>query len=347
MKRLWVVLICLTNISMVVVSVETVLAPMEVVGEVAPGESLPKGGAFSQTVVNYLKELDRSGILKPSVKSVPKGESHPRSILDASSFSAYYGLDMLVFGRLSCTPEYLDGYLQVYDVANGDIRQRIYSRDRAGRYERLAEDLAGKLFEYLTDELGLAPVYPSYEVEHSLWDLRGRVGYWSPMGSWRDTLSGICSVEAAGFLTPEYPLGERGPWLYGLRYGVSLGYDLGVSTPGYEEFTFHGIRTGIPVEFYVTRYNKRSSEFSLGITPFFMLDVLVQNRRYEGTYTTSTAGTGVSLSGGARYDLSESSAVGLGLEISSVFYDPPRYEIRPSLAYEYRFPGKRKEKVDD
>lgn len=345
MKRLWVVLIMFVILSAAGFAVETVLAPMEVVGQAVPGEELPKGDSFSKTVVRYLKVLDRSGVLQPSVHPLPKGEDHPRSILDASSFSAYYGLDMLVFGRLSCTPEYIDGYLQVYDVQNGEIRHRIYSRDQAGRYERLAEDLAGKLFEYLTEDLGLAPVYPSYEVRRNIWDLRGRVGYWSPMGSWRDNLSGILSLEAAGFLTPEYPLGDYGPWLYGMRFGVSLGYDIGVSTPGHEEFVFHGIRTGIPVELTITRYSDSRKSYSVGLTPFFMLDVLVQERRYEGSYTTSTAAMGMSLSGAVRYSLNETSAVGLGLELSTVFYDPPRYEIRPSLVYEYRFPGS-KEKVE-
>ncbi len=312
-------------------AVDIGFAPLVI--EKKEGDSLESGMYKTRRLIEELGYLDQQDALRMQLYDTAGVLENVVSILDASSFSAYYSCEILIYGRLSYTENYIDGIIKVFDPASGRIIQSLYSRDGAEEEARLLGDLAKKLHNYFTQTLGLAPYRPAREKEYSQWDFQARLGYWSPVNEWRDVLSGVSLFHFEGALTPVYPLLEKGPWLYGLRMGMSLDYRLGLGTPGNERFVYNGVGFGFPVQ--ISGDYRERHRLAVSLTPFILMDILSQQRRHSTQWSGITASGGMSAGFSYMFRIDEVSGVGGNLESSLVFYKPVRVEMSLGLFYEY------------
>ena len=339
--KVWTAAVLVIILSEVAGGVEITLAPI-IVDRNSQRLFHLRGAELARGLIRTIKLLDGSGSLVLRLGRVPSEGAGVVSVLDAASFAKYNGSDGVIYGRFAYTENYIDAAIAFFDPATGRIESKIYGRDSSDREARLIDDMGRKVHEYLTGTLGLAPVSVPRAPDRVLWDYRIGLGYWSPVGPWRNALSGISSVELSGYLTPVYPILEEGSRLWGLRVGGSLIYSLGINTPDSESFVYNGIRFGIPMDF-AADYRKEH-RMGVGVQPFVAVDLVSQERRYSsGRWNGISATGGVVLNVYYRFRLNPGSGIGISAETAFVFYSPLRIEIRSVLFYEHRIgSGKKK-----
>ena len=325
--------IILLFIALPIQAIEIAFAPLVIEGELTDRVLTPRGKAEARQLKRMLNDLDTTDAIKTSFHDNPPSLEDTITILDAGAFSTYHGIEILVYGRIFFTPQYIDAVVRVYEAETNEIQKTLYSRDSADHQERLLQDLANKLYDYLTRELGLAPIRIAREKERALLDFRGGLSYWTPAGQWRQSLSGIHALELGAYLTPIYPLRERGAWLNGIRLGVSMNYRIGINTPGSERFVYHGLRFGIPIEF--THDYREEHRITLYFQPLMQLDIISQERHYSDRWVGSTATGGVGIGSSYTFKLTPSSSIGALLEWATVYYEPILSEFRLGVFYEY------------
>lgn len=315
-------------------SISIAIAPL-VVGSDSVFESTSSSGyEEARKLRNYLLDLDGQDALRAKLYRNPKELSGGVStILDAAYFCQYYAVELLIYGLIRYTEEYADIVMKLYDPARQELIGTFYGKDSASELDRLIKDSAMKLYKYLSETLGLAPLWVEREVERSLWDFQGRLGWWTSSGEWRQALSGIMSMEAGAYFTPIFPVWERRAWKLGGRFGFSLEYQIGMNTHGNELFSFHGLGFFLPIE--VVFDYKEEHRFALSLLPLLQVDIVSQDRKY------STRWSGISVSGGIgstfsySFHLDETHAIGFTTGCRLVFYKPLRTHFPVSLFYEY------------
>ncbi len=308
------------------------IAPMAVEGS-------EDGSVFSQTVADTVNALGSGSSFGVFIIGKIDAPDAPRSILDAADWCGIYGLDLLVYGAIRSSSDIADGVIRVFDAEKGTVVKALFGRDESARTDRLIEDLAKKLYVYFSEELNLAAPVTIRAKEHAAWDFSIDLGWWSCAGSWNDALTGLCSLELGGSLTPIRPILYSGSWDLFLRFGLNLGYETGMRRPGHEEFFFQGLLLKFPID--ICAEWRRRHQIRLTGAPLLYLDMIVQNRLYTGNRTAVSAAGGLSLSLSYIFRINDSSSLGLSAGCGMIFYSPVRIQIRPALFYEFSIPGKK------
>ena len=146
-------------------------------------------------------------------------------------------------------------------------------------------------------------------------------------------------METALNLTPVHPVWERGPWLMIMRFGFSALYSLGISRPDAEGFLHNAVRLGIP--FDIAFDYREEHRLAVGIQPTITLDILTLQRKYRSElWTGISAVMGMAVNFTYRFSWNGRSGIGVQAETAFIFYTPLRFELRPFIFYEYRFPKK-------
>ena len=334
-SRAVIMLLC----SSILGAVEIGLAPLVIVGRDGEVSSDSRGSALTMRLIGAVKQLDIKDSLVLLPGDVPPEGEPVISILDASAFAVYNGFDALIYGRFSYSEFSIDAVIRFFDPLSGRITTTLYGRDSPDYEERLLGDMAAKLHEYFTVVLGIAPILPRRIPRKALWDYRIAPGYWMPLGAWQEVLSGIVSMETALNLTPVHPVWERGPWLMIMRFGFSALYSLGISRPDAEGFLHNAVRLGIP--FDIAFDYREEHRLAVGIQPTITLDILTLQRKYRSElWTGISAVMGMAVNLTYRFSWNGRSGIGVQAETAFIFYSPLRFELRPFIFYEYRFPKK-------
>ena len=103
-------------------------------------------------------------------------------------------------------------------------------------------------------------------------------------------MSGLGSLTAGLRLIPLYPGFTIGSKVYYFSFGLDLEYAIGMSVPNYENAFLHVGRVRLPFEVNCELSDSSTISVSLGL--LFELDMLVQARKYSGTFVGTTAAPG-------------------------------------------------------
>lgn|GEM_PF-3334195 len=315
-------------------SISIAIAPLLVGSDSAFESTSTLGYDETRKFRSYLLDWDQQDALKAKLHRNPEALSGGVvTILDAAYFCQYYAAELLIYGRLRYTEEYADIVLKLYDPSRQELIETFYGKDDAAELDRLIKDSAMKVYVYLSETLGLAPLWIEREVERALWDFQGRLGWWTTAGEWRQALAGIMSMEVGAYFTPIHPLWERRTWRLGGRYGFFFEYQLGMNTHGNEPATFHGLGFFFPAE-AIFDY-REEHRFALSIFPLLQVDVLRQDRKYSTKWRGASVTGGIGSTLSYRFQLDVVHAIGFATGWRLVFYRPLRSHFPVSLFYEY------------
>ena len=142
-------------------------------------------------------------------------------------------------------------------------------------------------------------------------------------------MSGLALVTAGLRLVPLYPGFTSGSKIYYISFGIDIEYAIGMSAPDYENAFLHVGRVRVPFE--VSCELSDRSTISAGLGPLFELDILVQARKYSGTFVGTTAAPGVSLSLSYSYMISPGASIACGLFADFAAYDPLFVSLSPRV----------------
>lgn len=315
-------------------AVEIILAPIVQEGD-SPQSRVYSAAELSERLIQSVILLDTSGDLKLRLGELPVGDEPVSSVLDAAEFAAFNGSHALFYGRFNYSDTSIDAVIRFFDPVSTRIASTIYGRDSANRQERLIEDIGGKIYVHLTETLGLEPGLGARGPEKGVWHFRFGGGYWRPLPPWGDALSGTGTGELALYLTPVYPAFGKARRLFGFRFGISGVYSFAMNTPSSEPILFHASRFGIPMEFTVEF--RETHRIGLGVNPILMLDAVSQQHRHvPGRNIALSLSMGTAFTLYYRLSFNPGHALGLSAEAALIFYDPLRFELRPTLFYEHR-----------
>lgn len=315
-------------------SVTIAIAPLLIDNDPASEITSSSGYDESRRFRSHLLDWDQQDALKIKLHRNPEAlTGGVVTVLDAAHFCQYHAAELLIYGRIRYAEEYADIVLKLYDPGRQEIIETFYGKDDAAELDRLIRDAAMKVYVYLSETLGLAPLWIKREVERALWDFQGRLSWWTSTGEWRQALAGVTSLGAGAYFTPIYPVWERRSWRIGGRFGFFFEYQIGMNTHGDEPFVFHGLGSSLPVEALFDY--KGEHRFTLSVFPLLQFDILSQERKYSEKWSGASVTGGIGSTVSYRFQLDTAHAIGAAAGWSLVFYRPLRTHFTMNLLYEY------------
>jgi hypothetical protein len=268
----------------------------------------------------------------------------PLTFLDAARLCELSGDPYLLYGYVRRRESVYSSELKLLSKESKRIVASFVATDGTAHYERMVGDLASKVANYFLSDLGMAPGKPAPAPSRNVFEIPIAAGYWSPTGSWAESLMGVFCVDLGLRFVPRKPLaGIKSRPLY-LGFGLRSEYALGKNKPEYESAYLHRIVAKLPVELFVSM--DRESTLGLSLGGIMEFDVFKQDRNYAGMFTQTSSAGGIMASVFYRYALSERAALGFDMEWDSVFYTEPLVTISPRLRFEYSFQKRREAEAE-
>ncbi len=286
-------------------------------GTLNPGEDL----------VRNLSEIAGGSAL--IVRAVDAPPSAPiRSYLDAARLCQSRGYALLLYGFVRHSDLSVSAEVKLLDAEKGTVAASFFNADDSRHYPRLMKDLAGRIQDYFSADVGLSPPPKKPEPERNLLSVPLSLGYWTPAGGeWSRVLAGLGSLSIGARFIPALPLFTflTRPWF--VAFGVQAEYGLGLNQPGYESFLLHEARVRIPIE--LGAEISAGHVLALAAGPLLVVDAMVQDRLYASSSASVTTVGGVSFGAHYRYAVSDSLSVGCGTIIDVAMYAAPLVTVSP------------------
>ena len=257
-------------------------------------------------------------------------DSLPRSFLEAARLCESQGFPFLLYGYVKRTEYSYYAEVKLLERERKEVSASFISGDDDDHYERLIDDLAGKITSYIRIDLGMGPRKPADQPARNIIVLPVSVGYWTPMGGdWSQAMAGLASAGASIRFIPAKPLFRLWSKPCFLAMGLDAEYALGTSQPGLESSFLHAARIRLPVEAFMDI--GAGHRLGLGVGPLLEIDTLVQARQYGSTTTQATIVPGAAFSILYQYALSSSVSLGLANVFDVAFYSRPLFMYSPRL----------------
>jgi hypothetical protein len=306
------------------------VAPLAVLDDSSgPAPGTPDPG---EDLVRSLSETaSGSAFVVRAVESPPA--SPIRSYLDAARLCQARGYTYLLYGYLKRNELSLTAEVKLLDAEKGAIAASFFNSDDSNHYPRLIKDLAARIEDYFSADIGLNPPARKRDPQRNLLSVPVSLGYWTPAGGeWSPVLAGLGSLSIGARFIPARPLFTflARPWFVAL--GIQAEYALGLNQPGYESFLLHEARLRIPIELDAEISTGHVLAFSAG--PLLVVDTMVQDRLYAASNTSVTTVGGLALGACYRYTISESISVGCAVVVDVAMYANPLVTVSPRIDVE-------------
>ncbi len=297
----------------------------------------PSGAAAGNTnpgedLVRNLSEIAAgSALVVRAVEDPPA--ALVRSYLDAARLCQSRGYGLLLYGFVKRSELSVSAEVKLLDAEKGLVAASFFNTDDARHYPRLMKDLATRIQDYFSVDVGLNPPPRRPEPQRNVLSMPASLGYWTPVGGeWSHVLAGLGSVSLGARFIPARPLFTflTRPWFVAL--GIQAEYGLGMNQPGYESFLLHEARVRIPVELGAEVSPGHVLAMSAG--PLLVVDAMIQDQLYAPTSTSVTTVGGLSFGAHYRYTVSDSLSVGCGTIVDVAMYASPLVTISPRFDIE-------------
>ena len=314
-------------------AMEIYLAPMAYQDETVRDGT--EAASARHPAADLLKRFDGSRIadgvfLKDAVELSGEG---PRTYLEAARYCESLGYPYLLYGFVKRTEYSLYAELKLLERDGKGVAVAFISGDDTAHYDRLIDDLAGKLTGYLRNDLGLAPAPPPKPPARNLMAVPMGAGWWSPMGgAWSQAVAGLAAADLSIRFVPVRPLftlWARPCWL---ALGLDAGYALGSSQPGVENFFLHAARIRLPVEAFMDLGG--GHHVGLGAGPLLEVDTVAKSQLYGSTVVSSSVAPGASVSLLYHYVVAPSVTLGLVNTFDAALYSTPLLSWSPRIVLE-------------
>jgi len=310
-------------------SMEIYLAPLSYQDETVTD---PQDAPVRHPAADLLKRFD-GNVVAGSVTLLDASElagEAPRTYLEAARVCETLGYPYILYGFVKRTEHSLYAELKLLERDGKNVAAAFISGDDADHYERLIDDLAGKLTGYVKDDLGMAPAPSPRKPARNLVALPMRAGWWTPMGGpWSKAMTGLVSAEMSVRFVPSRPLFVLWARPCFLAMGLDLAYTLGTNQPGVESFFLHGARVRLPVEAFMDLGG--GHRIGLGAGPLLEVDALAKAPLYSSAETHGTVAPGVSVSLIYQYVLMPGLTLGLVNTFDAAFYVTPLLSWSPKI----------------
>ena len=283
---------------------------------------------------DLLRELRRESSGDSLAFREAEAGASPVSLLEAAALCERNGYACLLYGYLRRTEFSLSAELKMLDQASGRLAAVFFGGDDPAHYDRLMRDLAAKVREYFSSEIGLLPARTP-EPKRNRPELAGWLGYWTPLGGeWDRVIAGVAAVGLAARLIPSDPLFRLWSRDGYLALGLEAEYGLGMNEPGYESFFLHAAKLRLALEVVLDLPAGHAAGMGVGLLA--ELDSATQDRKYASAFTGTTLAPGFWLSILYRYQLTGRLALGAAGLLEVAAYSPALVTFSPRMFVAFR-----------
>ncbi len=279
----------------------------------------------TEDLYTAIRRADEYGVL--SLK-LSQSDMVPKSVLEAASVSEQEDALYLHYGYLKVTEHYYDFVIKLYDRDAQKVQKVFYAKNNLSEYRQLIDVMSERITAYFSQVLGMDRQIAEMEKELGVLALDTGLGYWFPLSPYAESLIGLFSFHSGLSLWPEDPLFKWDIFSFAVGYGGSLDYSLGINREGFEGYTLHSLRIGLPVSFSARWHIKNKVVVSL--SPVLLVDLMWQDRKYAETLLKRSAAFSVSSALGYEYLYPNKDwAIGAALRAHVAFYKEASVILEP------------------
>lgn len=268
-----------------------------------------------------------------------------RSLLDAIRISEENRYGYLVYGFVRIQDLSYSLELKLYDAEKREVSEYFFSSDSLDRYERLIQSVGHNIAHYFNETLGFVPETGSSGLRNRV-QMPISLGYYAYVDPrWGSYTVGVGRGRLGVRFIPADPLFSLFKRRALFRFGLDVGYSLGLSQPDYESSVLHTISFDIPIELILDIGGTRGTHIfsrgvhiaGLAVSPGLFVDILVQDRKYAEVVSTSSLSSGGSLAVLYAYAVSDHVSLGLSNALSIIAYKPIQVKYSPSFTLNISF----------
>jgi len=310
-------------------ALEFSIAPIVFIEKVESGEKAPN---IAREILNGLNALDfQSEITFTAVF----GAEAPMSQLEAVQLGMDSSAEYLFYGFVRQDVDSLSAEIKLLDVKKRSVMMTFYASDRVDQRERMIQDILRKIEYYIRNDLGFAEKAEAEE-ERDIWGIEGGLGYWTPANRmWLDYMIGVVSIEFGGKFIPVKPNAVLAARELYYIIGANVEYSIGLNQPGFESSVLHSANINVSVE---AAYDlTKRQRFGLLLEAGLRMDLLVQNRLYQGTAVSFSPVPEISGALEYAFALNKNMELGCELKAGMVLVNRPLWRFTPKIVYTYWF----------
>ena len=191
----------------------------------------------------------------------------PSSLFDAVSLSRNERIEYLIYGYVTKREHTIQAELRLFEYSSRTVLQSFFGMDATDHYNRLIQDMAEKIVQYINDKFLLDISMENTQVTRLT--IPVSAGYWTPLDSgWIRAMLGSVSAGSGLIFIPSDSMWiVRGIPLY-LSTGLEAKYRLGIGNPaGYEAFD-HTMYLTMPLRMHIALTKRHELFMGLGYTYF-------------------------------------------------------------------------------
>jgi hypothetical protein len=323
-------------------SIEIYLAPLVTVTEDFTLQLTEKEQNFGELFYTTVMDLDPDQLL--NIGLVKKNElikdREIKSALDAQELCEIYKIDFLIYGFYKKSYKFIDAEIRIYDRERKEHRKIFYAKAEPDEYEKMKNELAQKLVQYLNELFGITQKASQKKTLRILGGIELQVGggYWTPVGVWFDVMTGVFKADIGLFIQPETVLFSGRNWFLLFRYGISAEYNFGMNKPGLEDSYLHSGQLAIPIHLCALIFSQHL--VYLGTSVYYKHDFIYQIRVFGDPVWEDSGSLGVAGMAGYEYWCGDEKSYAFGAEFKTGvdFYKNPDITMSLTFTFKYRFP---------
>jgi len=269
-----------------------------------------------------------TGVILQFKKLNDNGINPPESRLDALTVCRNEQINYLLYGFVAKKAYNLQAEIRLFDYENRVVIQSFYASDTHENYNRLIEDIAGKILDYIDKTFKLDIKIEKKEITRL--ELPLFISYWTPMdGSWTEVMLGAVNTGASLMFIPTDSLFTILGKTFFLATGLEIKYRLGIGNPArYESFnnTFYFT---IPVYLNMLLAERHRIFIGLGYTYF--LEIFSITDKYQASKTHVYNNMGIYAGFGYMFAISKKAALLFRSDFDFLFNDHPLVTYSPTV----------------
>jgi len=278
-----------------------------------------------------------TGVMLQFKKVNDNGINPPESRLDALTVCRNEQIDYLLYGYVAKKTYNLQAEIRLFDYENRVVIQSFYASDTHENYNRLIEDIAGKILDYIDKTFKLD--IKTEKTAATRLEMPVFISYWTPMDSnWAKVMLGTVNTGGGLMVIPTDSLFTVKGMRFFLAAGLEIKYRLGIGNPAsYESFN-NTLYFTIPVQLNMALTERHRLFISVGYTYF--LEIFSIKDKYEDSKTHIYNNMGMYAGFGYIFSINKTLALLFRSDFDFLFNGYPLITFSPTIGVDFQVYGK-------
>lgn len=330
MKKVFFLLTILLFTQMIS-ALEIYVAPVNVIDNGLNNRS-SESFEFSRKLAESLSSIQKNSTILFQYEG---NQGIPDSFANAMQFCNVNDIKYLLYGYIERRGNSIYSEIRLLDYEGKSVLATFFSADSKGQEDRIINDLAVKVTDYIETEYGYASSLRDEVTRTFGLEIPLSIGYWTPAQSaWTSTVTGTVNVMLGITIVPDYFATSLSNKRAYISLSVYTGYRYALGDPSTYDLSFHAIDT-----LFLPRYHLVLSdvhELYLGVGLMYSLNLYSITEKFGSEKESVDGIPGVCLSLGYQFNVTEKIGIILDNTFLYLLYSPEMFVWSPKLGVTYK-----------